>query len=34
VLPERPNTVEMAVFLDLVGTLAAIVGTPATGSRW
>jgi len=31
VLPERPNTVEAGAFLDLIGTLAAKVGHPATG---
>jgi cellulose synthase (UDP-forming) len=31
VLPERPNTVETSAFLDLIGTLAAHVGHPATG---
>ncbi|WP_458095394.1 UDP-forming cellulose synthase catalytic subunit [Roseomonas sp. WA12] len=31
VLPERPNTVEAAAFLDLIGRFAAQVGHPATG---
>ncbi|WP_424813530.1 UDP-forming cellulose synthase catalytic subunit [Roseococcus sp. YIM B11640] len=31
VLPERPSTVELTSFLDLVGQMAAIVGLPATG---
>jgi cellulose synthase (UDP-forming) len=31
VMPERPNTVETSAFLDLIGTLAANVGLPATG---
>jgi cellulose synthase (UDP-forming) len=31
VLPERPTTVEVTAFLDLIGILAAITGTPATG---
>jgi cellulose synthase (UDP-forming) len=31
VLPERPNTLEAGAFLDLVGSLAANVGHPATG---
>jgi len=31
VLPERPNAVEIATMLGLVGQLAAVVGHPATG---
>jgi cellulose synthase (UDP-forming) len=31
VLPDRPNTVEVSAFLELVGRLAATVGLPATG---
>ena len=31
VLPDRPNTLEISSFLTLLGRMAAIVGTPATG---
>ncbi|HYZ60898.1 MAG TPA: cellulose biosynthesis cyclic di-GMP-binding regulatory protein BcsB, partial [Acetobacteraceae bacterium] len=31
VLPERPTTVEVGAFLDLIGFLSAITGAPATG---
>ncbi|SHI58179.1 cellulose synthase (UDP-forming) [Roseomonas rosea] len=31
VLPERPNMLEASAFLDLIGSLAANVGHPATG---